>query len=51
MLVKRFYNDNMDYIGKDTLLGGFPVTTAWCIFGLQMEEQPPAMEGICEYTE
>jgi hypothetical protein len=28
-----------------------PVTTAWRVLGLRMEEQPPAMEGSCEYIE
>jgi hypothetical protein len=32
-------------------LGRFPASTAWRILGLRMEEQPPAMEGSCEYTE
>jgi hypothetical protein len=27
------------------------VTTAWHVLGLQMEGQPPAMEGSCEYIE
>jgi hypothetical protein len=26
------------------MLGGFPVTTAWRVLGLRMEERPPAME-------
>jgi hypothetical protein len=26
-----------------------PVTTAWSVLGLRMEERPPAMEGSCEY--
>jgi hypothetical protein len=34
-----------------SVLGGFPVTTAWCVLGLRMEERPPAMEGSCEYIE
>jgi hypothetical protein len=25
------------------MLGGFPVTTAWRVLGLRMEERPPAM--------
>jgi hypothetical protein len=28
-----------------------PLTTAWHILGLRMEERPPDMEGSCEYTE
>jgi uncharacterized cysteine cluster protein YcgN (CxxCxxCC family) len=28
-----------------------PVTTAWRVLGLRMEEQPPAVEGSCEYIE
>jgi hypothetical protein len=28
-----------------------PVTKSWLILGLWMEEQPSAMEGICEYIE
>jgi hypothetical protein len=28
-----------------------PVTTAWCVLRLWMEEQPPDMEGSREYIE
>jgi hypothetical protein len=28
-----------------------PVTTAWRVLGLRMEERPPGMEGSCEYIE
>ena len=28
-----------------------PVTTAWSVLRLRMEEQPPDMEGSCEYIE
>jgi hypothetical protein len=28
-----------------------PVTIAWCVLRLQMEEQPPDMDGSCEYLE
>jgi hypothetical protein len=28
-----------------------PVTTAWHVLGLGMEERPPVMEGSCEYIE
>jgi hypothetical protein len=28
-----------------------PVTTAWRVLGLRMEERPPDMEGSCECTE
>jgi hypothetical protein len=28
-----------------------PVTTAWRVFRLRMEERPPDMESSCEYTE
>ena len=28
-----------------------PVTTAWRVLGLRMEERPPDIEGSCEYTE
>jgi hypothetical protein len=28
-----------------------PVTTAWRVLGLRMEERPPDMEGSCEYIE
>jgi hypothetical protein len=34
-----------------SMLGGVPVPTAWRIFGLRMEERPPAMEVSCEYIE
>jgi hypothetical protein len=34
-----------------SMLGGFPVTMAWLILGLGMEERPPTIEGSCEYTE
>jgi hypothetical protein len=27
-----------------------PVTTAWRVLGLRMEERPPDMEGSCEYA-
>jgi hypothetical protein len=30
---------------------GVPVTTAWRVLSLRMEERPPDMEGSCEYTE
>jgi hypothetical protein len=33
------------------MLDGFPVTIAWRILGLRMEERPPAMEGSWEYIE
>jgi hypothetical protein len=33
------------------MLGGFAVTTAWCVLELLMQERPPAMEGSCEYIE
>jgi hypothetical protein len=32
-------------------LGGVPVPTAWPVFGLRMEERPPAMEVSCECIE
>jgi hypothetical protein len=28
-----------------------PVTTAWRVLRLRMEERPPVMEGSCEYIE
>ena len=28
-----------------------PVTTAWRVLGLGMEERPPDMEGSCKYIE
>jgi hypothetical protein len=28
-----------------------PVTRAWRVLGLLMEERPPDMEGSCEYIE
>jgi hypothetical protein len=28
-----------------------PVTTAWRVLGLRMEERPPGMEGSWEYIE
>ena len=28
-----------------------PVTTAWRVLRLRMEERPPDVEGSCEYTE
>jgi hypothetical protein len=28
-----------------------PVTTAWRVLGLRMEERPPGMKGSCEYIE
>jgi hypothetical protein len=28
-----------------------PVTTAWSVLRLRMEERPPDMEGSCEYVE
>jgi hypothetical protein len=27
-----------------------PVTTAWRVLRLRMEERPPVIEGSCEYT-
>jgi hypothetical protein len=33
------------------MLRGFPVTTAWPVLGLRIEERPPAVEGSCEYIE
>jgi hypothetical protein len=29
----------------------FPVTTAWRVLRLRMEERPPDMKGSCEYIE
>jgi hypothetical protein len=34
-----------------TLSTCVPVTTAWRVLGLRMEERPPVMEGSCEYIE
>jgi hypothetical protein len=31
------------------MLRGFPITIAWRVLGLRMEERPSAMEGSCEY--
>jgi hypothetical protein len=28
-----------------------PVTTAWRVLRLRMEERPPVMQGSCEYIE
>jgi hypothetical protein len=28
-----------------------PVTTAWRVLGLRMEERPPVVEDCCEYIE
>jgi hypothetical protein len=36
---------------QSNMVGGFPVTTAWRVLGLRMEERPPAMEGSCEHIE
>jgi hypothetical protein len=33
------------------MLGGVPVTTAWRVLGLRVDERPPAMEVRCEYIE
>jgi hypothetical protein len=33
------------------MLGGVPVTTAWCVFGLRTQARPPDMEVSCEYIE
>jgi hypothetical protein len=33
------------------ILGEYPVTTAWRVLRLRMEEWPPTMEGSCEYIE
>jgi hypothetical protein len=43
------------YILHIVLLGNHdkwvPVTTAWCVLRLRMEERPPVMEGSCKYFE
>jgi hypothetical protein len=46
------YEDNIkiDFIEKDRVMW-VPVTTAWRVLGLRMEERPPVMEGSCEYIE
>jgi hypothetical protein len=33
-----------------SMLGG-PVTMAWRVLRLRMEERPPVIEGSCEYVE
>jgi hypothetical protein len=33
------------------MLGGFLVTTAWCVLRLRMEGGPPGTEGSCKYIE
>jgi hypothetical protein len=33
------------------MLGGSPVAMALRVLGLQVEERPQAMKGICEYAE
>jgi hypothetical protein len=33
-----------------SMISGVPVTTAWRVLGLRMEERPPNMEGSCEYA-
>jgi hypothetical protein len=38
-------------LGQDPMLGGIPVSTAWRVLGLRMEERPPDMEVSCEYIE
>jgi hypothetical protein len=40
---------SMQVIHKDLLW--VPVTTAWRVFRLRMEERPPVMERSCEYIE
>jgi hypothetical protein len=37
------------YAGK--IHKSVPVTTAWRVLRLRMEERPPDMEGSCEYVE
>jgi hypothetical protein len=34
-----------------SMLGEVPVTTAWRVLRLQVEERPPAMEVSCKYIE
>jgi hypothetical protein len=52
-----FMYRNSGYIYKYSFLNshshvrGVPVTTAWCIFRLRMEEPSAAMDGSCEYIE
>jgi hypothetical protein len=36
---------------QEAMLGEVPVTTAWRVLGLPMEERPPAMGVSCEYIE
>jgi hypothetical protein len=36
---------------KNSLPKCVPVTTAWRVLRLQMDERPPDMEGSCEYIE
>jgi hypothetical protein len=43
--------DNLTSCNPLTHVRWVPVTTAWRILGLRMEERPPAMEGSCEYIE
>jgi hypothetical protein len=38
-------------ISNDNHVKWVPVTTAWRVLGLRMEERPPGMEGSCEYIE
>jgi hypothetical protein len=47
----KSYNVIILSLGKNIHVRCVPVTTAWCVLGLLMEEQPPAMEGSCEYNE
>jgi hypothetical protein len=37
--------------GSTVVYKSVPVTTAWRVLRLRMEERPPDMEGSCEYTE
>jgi Na+/citrate or Na+/malate symporter len=40
------------YIVYLSMISGYvPVTTAWRVVRLRMEERPPDMEGSCEYIE
>jgi hypothetical protein len=47
-MIIRFVNK---ILLRKSMLCGFPVTTAWHILRLRMEERPPAMEGSCKYIE
>jgi hypothetical protein len=48
---REYFNEFCHPTSVKTRVKWVPVTTAWGVLRLRMEERPPVMEGSCEYME